>query len=514
MDAARSPARRSHRRGWLVLVAAWLAGAPAWGEGGLPSHGPMVGAVATDSATVWARWDVPGTARVRYRATGVADWTEGPEVVVGADTDRTAHFPLPVLKANTSYIYTLDFTDADGLTTRSPPAWFRTPMKLPTSLRFSVLADFMNKERASPALRSAATPRPDFLLVIGDLDHSDPARVPDTQAYYPIEEADTVLANMRRMRRQVRDPARPLGADFVKAFVTSKTSQQLQVPLYYVWDDHDFCMNGADGACPFGDLARQVWREYFVPARDNGFTDPLGCGQTGPWQAFHWGQLASFFLLDTRSHRSEPAGTHLGACQKQWLLDGLAASTATWKFIVSPTTFHAGTKPWDAWGAFPGERAELLAAIEAQDIRNVIVLSGDVHSGGALDDGRNAGLPEASVPHANMPVTWVNTYCRLDPVDKRLLLSTPGTWQLGGLLDPNLQREPVSCLGKDYSTKRKGELPPPPYPLDGTDGAGFLQVEVGPATAVLRVMDASGQLKRGFVADGSPADMQLEFSAR
>lgn len=501
------------RASWWALLAGLLTG-PAWGQAGLPSHGPMVGAVATDAATVWARWDESGTARIRYRATGVADWTEGPELPIGPEADRTAHFALPLLKANTGYTYTLDFTDGAGQTTRSPQAWFRTPMKLPASLRFSVLADFMNKERASPALRSAASPRPDFLLVIGDLDHSDPAREPDTKHYYDEGEAETVLTNMRRMRRQVRDPARPLGADFAKAFVTSKTAQQLQIPLYSVWDDHDFCMNGADGACPFGDLARQVWREYFVPARDNGFVDPQGCGQTGPWQAFHWGQLASFFLLDTRSHRDPSAGTQLGACQKQWLLDGLAASTATWKFIVTPTTFHPGTKPWDAWGAFPAERAELLAAVEAGDIRNVLVLSADIHSGGALDDGTHAGLPEASVPHANMPATWVNTYCRLDPQDKRLLLSAPGTWTLGGPLDPNLQGELVSCLGTDYSTKRVGPLPPPPYPLDGVNRAGFLQVEVSATTATLRIMDAGGQVRRGVDSGGSPADLQLEFTAR
>ena len=494
-----------------VLVALAMAGA---GAAGLPSHGPMVGALAIDSAAVWARWDEPGTARVLYRIGNTGTYTAGPPVVIDPGNDLIGRFSLPGLKANTTYNYKIEFTaDADGTVTSNSTAYFRTPMKLPTSLSFAVLADFMTKEKAAPALRAATTPRPDFALIIGDLDHSDPARVPGSQEYYPPEQADTVLANLRRMRRDMRDADRPVGADFIKAFVTSKTAQQLQIPLYYIWDDHDFCKNGADGACPFGDLARQVYQEYFIPARNNGF-DNGGCEKAGPWQSFAWGKLASFFLLDARSLRGPLGSSQLGECQKQWLKDALATSTTTWKFIVTPVTFNPGTKPWDGWGAFAAERSDILDFIQGHSIRNVVALSADLHSGGALDDGSHAGLPEASAPHANMPGSWVNTYCRLDPNDKGLLTSTPGTWTLGGLLDPNLQGALVSCLGTDYSRKRVGPLPPPPYPLDGTLSPGFLKIDVSATTATIRVMDASGQLKRGYAADASPADMQLDLVAQ
>lgn len=494
-----------------ALAAAWAlwAGATGPAAAAVLTHGPMIGAVTTESAMVWGRWDVPGQARVRYRPTGTTTYTDGAPELISAERDLTGRFKLAGLKANTTYTYTVEFTADTGEVVSSPNAWFRTPVKLPTSLSFSVLADFMTKEKASPALRSAATPRPDFALIIGDLDHSDPARQPGTQDYLPPEDAATVLANLRHMRQAMRDPARPVGADFVKAFITSKTALQLQMPLYYVWDDHDFCMNGADSACPFGAEARQVYADYFLPAADNGLAGAPGCDGVGVWQRFAYGNLAEFFMLDARSNRGPLGTTMLGACQKQWLLDGLGRSTASWKFIVSPVTFNPGTKPWDAWGAFPAERAELLDFIAQHGIGGVVVLSGDIHSGGALDDGSHAGLPEATVPHANMPSTWVDTYCRLDPADNKTLLSAGGTWTLGGFVEPNLQTK--ACLGTDYTKKRVGPAMTPPYPLPGASSPGYLKVDVTSTTVTLRVMDANGQVKTGYAADASPADMTLEL---
>ncbi len=500
---------RSTCAAWLAAAGLWAAAAALPAQAAALTSGPMIGALVPEGVTVWGRWDVPGSARIRYRPTGTTAFVDGPEDAIRPEHDLTGRFRLDGLKANTTYVYTLTFTADSGEVVSTPEAWFRTPVKLPTALRFSVLADFMTKEKAAPALRAAATPRPDFALIIGDLDHSDPARQPGTQDYLPPEDGDVVLANLRRMRQAMRDPARPVGADFVKAFVTSKSAQQRQMPLYYVWDDHDFCMNGADSACPFGAQARQVYGEYFIPAADNGLSGGVGCEGQGPWQRFAYGSLAEFFLLDARSNRGLAGTSMLGACQKQWLLDGLGRSTATWKFIVSPVTFNPGTKPWDAWGAFPAERAELLDFIRQRGIGGVVVLSADIHSGGALDDGSHAGLPEASAPHANMPTTWVDTYCRLDPNDNRLLTSAPGTWSLGGLVDPNLQAQ--ACLGTDYSKKRMGQVGTPPFPLPGSVSPGYLSVDVTSTKVTIQVMDANGQLKSGYAADASPADMKLEL---
>ncbi|MCF2970139.1 alkaline phosphatase D family protein [Synechococcus sp. Nb3U1] len=74
--------------------------------------------------------------------------------------------------------------------------------------------------------------------------------------------------------------------------------------------------------------------------------------------------------------------TLLGGPQKQWLLNGLRNSTATYKFIVSQfpitvTYFRSN----DVWEGYWLERQEVLDFIEANNIRNVVFLTGNNHAG-------------------------------------------------------------------------------------------------------------------------------------
>jgi alkaline phosphatase D len=83
----------------------------------------------------------------------------------------------------------------------------------------------------------------------------------------------------------------------------------------------------------------------------------------------------------------------LGAAQRAWLLEGLAQSEATWKVIVSsvPLGMFTGGASSDSWSGanvfgyprggngFVRERTAILDAIRAGGMRNVVVLSGDVH---------------------------------------------------------------------------------------------------------------------------------------
>ncbi len=147
---------------------------------------------------------------------------------------------------------------------------------------------------------------------------------------------------------------------------------------------------------------------------------------------------AEIFMLDTRSTRSPnsevfiPNGDYhtykvpsnhniLDTAQLNWLLSKLKNSKAQWKFIVSGVTFNKSYKKVlditmlkrvqnrklpngttgayiaaslsSMWFAFPETQAALLNFCHDNQIRNVIVLSGDAHTA-AIDDGSNAGFPE------------------------------------------------------------------------------------------------------------------------
>ncbi len=457
------------------------------------THGPMIGALTPTSTTVWARWSRPSMTHVEYGEANGFELRSTETAQVDSSTDTTAKISIEGLIPGTVYRYRLVSEETTGTLSISQDYFFRTPALQPTHLSFVVLSDFMTALKASKSLTQATKSKPDFAAIIGDLDHRDPASPPGGKAeYYPASEYETVLQNMRTMRRDIFDPRTKIGSNFSQSFTVSTDVSKPQIPLYYSWDDHDFCVNNSDSECPFVTQAFQVYTENFSSAASNGLDGLSSCGK-GIWQSFSYGALASVFMLDSRSNRTASSESMLGPCQKQWLFDGLSSSTSKWKFVISPVPFNPGTKLDDAWAQFPAERAELVDFIRSHGIHDVIILSGDIHSGGALDDGTNSDFPEASVPHANMPSYWTNTYCHQMTGGQKLC--TPGTWTLGGLFD--------NSQGVSSS--------PPPAPLNGVNSPGYLRVDVSDASVSLQIMDQAGRLKRGIRANGSGADMRLDL---
>ena len=116
-----------------------------------------------------------------------------------------------------------------------------------------------------------------------------------------------------------------------------------------------------------------------------------------PYRTVRYGSDLELFLLDTRQYRSKnsdqdgPAKTMLGAAQLRWLLEGMAASTATWKVVVTsvplsvPKGGSAAVPGYDGWAGgtdgtgFERERQVIVDAILGRPITNVVFLGGDIH---------------------------------------------------------------------------------------------------------------------------------------
>jgi alkaline phosphatase D len=135
---------------------------------------------------------------------------------------------------------------------------------------------------------------------------------------------------------------------------------------------------------------RQAFLEYW----------PIGTPPEDPvrlYRKFRRGADAEFFLLDTRQYRDRnadqdgPAKTMLGAAQRDWLIEGLIRSTATWKFIVTSVPLSnpkagpaqmPGNDSWARAGDGTGFQTELRAIVNTilkNRVRNVVWLAGDVH---------------------------------------------------------------------------------------------------------------------------------------
>ncbi len=106
-----------------------------------------------------------------------------------------------------------------------------------------------------------------------------------------------------------------------------------------------------------------------------------------------------------------PTGTMLGKAQKEWFKATMMGSDATWKLWGNEVPMMRMLVPnpgnpvnigfdrvldGDGWDGYPAERKELLSFIGANDIKNVVVLTGDIHAhfaGVLLDDYDSTGTP-------------------------------------------------------------------------------------------------------------------------
>lgn len=204
-----------------------------------------------------------------------------------------------------------------------------------------------------------------------------------------------------------------------------------QMPVAYAYDDHDFAANNPDGT----DAAKKnsLWGyKTFFPHY------PLKNSDNGIWQSFVFGDV-EFFVLDCRSQRNvnknsldanenfNPPKDHsllagfniTGENQLDWFLNALKKSTAKWKVIVSTVLFNPAYAriinntallekyPWmrndviDKWAGFPNDVNHLMETMKENNIKNVVVLSGDSHSS-YIDDGTNSLIPEISASNLDV----------------------------------------------------------------------------------------------------------------
>ncbi|RPI72967.1 MAG: hypothetical protein EHM47_07070 [Ignavibacteriales bacterium] len=196
-----------------------------------------------------------------------------------------------------------------------------------------------------------------------------------------------------------------------------------QMPVVYVYDDHDFAVNNSAGNDPAKENTLWAYKTFFPHYE-------LKNPDNGIWQSFTFGDV-EFFVLDMRSQRNPgdnsfdaegnfnpPAGHSIiagynieGENQKEWFLNALKNSKAKWKVIVSSVLFnpaYAKTTEvdslpkdiyWlpsdaaDKWAGYPEDVNSVLNTIIANNIKNVFVISGDTHSS-FIDDGTNSLIPE------------------------------------------------------------------------------------------------------------------------
>lgn len=180
-----------------------------------------------------------------------------------------------------------------------------------------------------------------------------------------------------------------------------------QFPFVIVWDDHEFAdnawMNGATNHQPNEgswavrkENAKQAFFEW-IPIRVTGTSDPYQV-----FRDLRYGDLVEFIVLDTRIHGrdiqdgttgdivNDPNRQMLGADQFTWLGNRLDLSTTRWKVLaqevmMAPLTAAGYAVNEDQWDGYPAERERVFNHILANNIQNIVVLTGDIHTSWAND---------------------------------------------------------------------------------------------------------------------------------
>lgn len=371
-------------------------------------HGVASGDPLSDRVIIWTRITLdPPVDPVQVAWEMYADTALTILVTNGtATTDSTKDYTVKVdvtgLQQNTWYYYRFKYDTFPSVIGRT-----RT---LPTghvnNLRFAVAScqDYQNgyyNAHRDIAQRNDI----DAVLFLGDYTYEDGAGGPYSDRQHEPDHKTIQLVDYR-----IRQSQYHLDPDLQEA--------HRQYPWITVWDDHETAnnsyTNGAknhtanDG--PWYDRKVNAVEAYeeWIPIR---MPDPNDTFRI--FRHFTFGDLAELQMIDTRLYdRSAQANssitsvydtllndssrTLVGPQQFDWLEHSIDSSTAQWQIIgqqvmMAPLVIPAGVfgppsivNP-DQWDGYPFERQRFYDFITGNNIQDVVVLTGDIHTSWAND---------------------------------------------------------------------------------------------------------------------------------
>jgi hypothetical protein len=327
-----------------------------------PSSVALRAKLTSNSGNVRARISTsnPPAAPFIYSGIGVADQ---------GINNLMAKMEAYGLQPGTKYYFDIE---ADGTADNSSDdiGTFTTPSAGPHS--FTFMAGSCNKEPNTKTYNDFLGYNPLFYLNSGDLHYADP---------------NSTDITVHRDALENRVFTRPLQVDLFR-----------QLPIAYVWDDHDYCGNAEDGPLAAGAVnAGKSYREY-IPHYN--FPERTGSDTNAIYQTFEIGRI-KFILSDLRSQRVRNDSTAMGLQQKQWFKNQLVDAKRRNLLIC-----WVGSYSWygtldDNWSLNPKERVELNEFMRDSMIENMFIINGDAHMF-AIDNGTNGDFTTAQ----NLPYQY------------------------------------------------------------------------------------------------------------
>ena len=403
-----------HRRSVLAAMAALAAPAMLSAASGSDTTalsdpfalGVASGDPASDGFVIWTR--LIGPLRLPLEAGAVAVLYEIAEDdrfrrIVHAGTSiahpgaaHSVHIELFHLRPGRAYWYRFH---ALGATSRTGRAI--TSPRRADRLRLAVTSCQHWEQGHFGAYRNVIAAEPDIILQLGD---------------YIYEQSYPDLPRVRSF-----GSPEPQDLDGYRSrHALYRTDPDLQAahaaaPWIVTWDDHEVLNDYAglanrQGLSPamFAPRRAAAYQAYFehMPIRPSLWRSRPSLRL---FRGLAWGDLASLAVLDTRQYRSAPPCSSsniarnvaltgcadaarpdrsiLGPAQEAWLGQQLATERRPWTLIAQQVFFAplaldgTGRRFFsDQWDGYAANRTRLLDQFAGPNVRNPVILSGDVHS--------------------------------------------------------------------------------------------------------------------------------------
>lgn len=352
----------------------------------------MIGYATMAEVLVWVQTDSPADVRVAY-------WpVDNPERIEWTDTVHTrkqtgyvAKCLADAVKAGTTYGYAVYLDNAEVR-----PVFRDAFRGGPIPLTFSTPANWRFRENGHAPF--------DFTIGFGscayinepeggyDRMNSRPYGA-DYQIFESIYAADPDVFIWLGDNVYYREPDWTSRTGKIHRWTHDRSIPHLRpmlatIPQYATWDDHDYGPN---------DMGRDYWNKAMATEIFQLFNGnpTAGLPETpGIFTYFAWGDV-HFYLLDNRTYRTtrgldpEPFGytrQQFGKAQIDWLVESMKQNRNQ-SISSYPSTFHVvGTGSQiippagrDSMHQFPEEWKYLFDRLAAEEIHNVIFITGDVH---------------------------------------------------------------------------------------------------------------------------------------
>jgi len=329
--------------------------------------GPMLGYNTMKEVSIWCQTIAPAECQIIYWP--VNDWQLMRSTKIIETTRENAHtceFILDYLEPGTSYQYAL-LINGQNVVDKSKSSTFRTQAQW--------------KWRSDPE---------EFSFLTGSCTYINEAAYdrPGTPYGTAIKILDQMSNDSARFMLWLGDNMYMRESDWesrsgvLRRYTHTRQTKEMQPLLskmhhYAIWDDHDFGSNDANGSYVNKSYTREAFDLFWAnPRNANEYNED------GIYTKFTW-QDCEFFLLDGRYNKrrfGKEGGELLGEKQLNWLLESLAKSDATFKFIAVGSQFlNDATNKECFYVEGNHERQTIIDFIEKYKIKGVVFITGDRH---------------------------------------------------------------------------------------------------------------------------------------